>query len=66
MPVPLVEGRTLGLVLGGGGVRCLSHLGVAEVLLKNGLEPDLISSSSTGTIVGVLLAARIHREEICR
>jgi len=41
-------------------------LGVAEVLLKNGLEPDLISSSSTGTIVGVLLAARIQPEEICR
>jgi NTE family protein len=48
-----------GLVLGGGGVRCLSHLGMAEELLAAGLRPDLIASSSTGSLIGLLLAAGI-------
>ncbi|MFA7332528.1 MAG: patatin-like phospholipase family protein [Candidatus Delongbacteria bacterium] len=48
-----------GLVLGGGGVRCLSHLGMAEELLAAGLAPDLIASSSTGSLIGLLLAAGI-------
>lgn len=48
-----------GLVLGGGGVRCLTHLGVAEELLAAGHRPDLIASSSTGSLVGLLLAAGI-------
>lgn len=48
-----------GLVLGGGGVRCLTHLGVAEELLAAGHAPQLIASSSTGSLIGLLLAARI-------
>jgi NTE family protein len=48
-----------GLVLGGGGVRCLSHLGMAEELLAAGLRPQLIASSSTGSLIGLLLAAGI-------
>jgi NTE family protein len=48
-----------GLVLGGGGVRCLTHLGIAEELNAAGLQPGLIASSSTGSLVGLLLAARI-------
>jgi NTE family protein len=62
-----VESRPrFGLVLGGGGVRCLAHLGVAEVLLESGLEPDLIASSSTGSLVGLLLAARVPGPAIRR
>lgn len=56
----------LGLVLGGGGVRCLSHLGVAQCLLDEGLRPDHITCSSTGTLVGILLAAEIPPMEIRR
>lgn len=48
-----------GLVLGGGGVRCLTHLGVVEELENAGLRPELITSSSTGSLVGLLLAAGI-------
>jgi predicted acylesterase/phospholipase RssA len=56
--------RKLGLVLGGGGVRCLTHLGVAEVLLENNIKPDLITCSSTGTIIAILLATGIKPEAI--
>ncbi len=56
----------LGLVLGGGGVRCLSHLGVAQCLQDHGLRPDHITCSSTGTLVGILLAAEIPPADIRR
>lgn len=55
-----------GLVLGGGGVRCLAHLGVADVLFDNGLFPETIAASSTGSLMGLLLAARVPTREIRR
>jgi predicted acylesterase/phospholipase RssA len=54
----------LGLVLGGGGVRCLAHLGVAHELEAAGLRPTHYASSSTGSLVGLLLAARIPAARI--
>jgi NTE family protein len=56
--------RRLGLVLGGGGVRCLAHLGVVQTLLDHGLRPDLITSSSTGTLMGILLASGVSPAQI--
>lgn len=56
--------RRLGLVLGGGGVRCLAHLGVVQTLFEHKLRPDLITSSSTGTLVGILLASGVTPREI--
>jgi len=51
--------RKLALVLGGGGVRCLAHLGMYEILMDAGIRPDLFVSSSTGSIIACLLAAGI-------
>ncbi len=56
--------RQLGLVLGGGGVRCLAHLGVVQTLLDHGVRPDLITSASTGTLMGILLANGVSPAEI--
>ena len=47
-------------------MRCLAHLGVYQTLLDNGLRPDLITSSSTGTLLGILLASGITPREIRR
>lgn len=44
------------LVLGAGGVRALTHLGVLEVLEEEGVPVDLIVGSSGGSIVGALYA----------
>jgi NTE family protein len=44
------------LVLGSGGVKSIAGLGVAEVLLREGLRPDLIVGSSAGAIFGAVLA----------
>ncbi len=46
-----------GLVLMGGGARGLAHIGVLDVLLKEGLSPDVIVGTSMGAIIGGLFAA---------
>ena len=47
----------LGLVLSGGGARGIAHIGVVDALRSHGLEPDFISGSSSGAIIGALTAA---------
>jgi len=45
-----------GLVLMGGGARGLAHIGILDVLQKEGLSPDVIVGTSMGAIVGGLFA----------
>ena len=47
----------LALVLGSGGVRSIAALGMAEVLAREGIAPDLIVGCSAGAIFGALIAA---------
>ncbi len=42
----------VGLALGGGGVRGMAHIGVLEVFKKNGIEVDLVTGTSMGSIIG--------------
>ncbi len=49
--------QDLGLVLSGGGVRGVAHLGVLQVLTEIGLEPAVISGTSAGALVGAFYAA---------
>ena len=44
----------LALVLGSGGVRSIAALGVAEVLWREGIAPDLIVGCSAGAMFGAL------------
>lgn len=45
------------LVLGSGGVRSIAALGMAEVLAREGLMPDLVVGCSAGAMFGALIAA---------
>jgi NTE family protein len=47
------------LVLMGGGSRGLTHIGILDVLEKNGLTPDIIVGTSMGAIIGGLFATGI-------
>ncbi len=47
----------IGLALGGGAARGWAHIGVVEVLLEAGIEPEFIAGTSIGAIVGGALAA---------
>ncbi len=50
------EGPAFALVLGSGGVKSITALGVAQVLQEEGLKPDLIVGCSAGAIFGAILA----------
>jgi len=48
--------KKVGLALGGGAARGLAHIGVLEVLEKEGVPVDMIAGTSAGAIVGALYA----------
>lgn len=54
----------LALALGGGGARGLAHIGVLEVLERDGIRADFIAGSSMGGLIGALFAAGLRTWEI--
>lgn len=42
----------IGLALGSGSSRGWAHIGVIKMLVENGIEPDVITGSSIGALVG--------------
>lgn len=54
----------IGLVLSGGGIRGIAHIGVIKALEEMGIHPTHISGTSAGAIVGASYAAGIGWEEI--
>lgn len=51
--------KNLGLVLGGGSIRGIAHVGVLKSLEHHGVHIDCIAANSAGSIVGALYAAGI-------
>lgn len=54
-PVPTRPPR-LGLALGGGAARGFAHIGVIQVLEREGIRPDLVVGTSAGSLVAALYA----------
>ncbi|MBQ0786119.1 MAG: patatin-like phospholipase family protein [Oceanihabitans sp.] len=54
----------IGLVLSGGGVRGVAHIGAIKALEEAGIYPTHISGTSAGAIVGALYAAGLGWEEM--
>jgi predicted acylesterase/phospholipase RssA len=59
-----LAGRSLGLVLSGGGARAFAHLGVIEELQGAGLHFDRFAGVSLGSIVAGALAMGFELESI--
>lgn len=49
-------GKSVGLVLGGGGARGISHVGVIRALEEAGIPIDIIGGTSIGAFIGALYA----------
>jgi NTE family protein len=54
----------IGLVLSGGGARGIAHIGVVKALLEKQIKPDVISATSSGAIVGAMLAHGYSPDEL--
>jgi NTE family protein len=60
------ERKKVGLALSGGSVRGAAHLGVLEVLEREGIRPDYVAGVSAGSAVGAVYCAGLDLEEIKR
>lgn len=56
--------KKIGLALGGGGARGLSHIAFVEALDEVGLKPAIISGTSIGAIVGAFYAAGLTASQM--
>ncbi len=54
----------VGLVLSGGGVRGVAHVGVIKALREADVEVDVIAGTSAGALVGVMAAADCAIEDM--
>ena len=57
-------GQSVGLVLGGGGAKGLSHIGVIKALEEHGIPIDYVAGSSIGAIVAGLYAIGYTPDEM--
>ncbi len=56
----------LGLALSGGGARGIAHIGVIKALEDAGIQADIVSGTSAGSIVGALYAAGYNSDDMLR
>jgi predicted acylesterase/phospholipase RssA/CRP-like cAMP-binding protein len=57
-----LRGIRIGVALGGGAARGMSHLGVLKTLERNGIVADVIAGTSAGAMTGVVYAAGLDPE----
>jgi len=62
--VDRVAGRSLGLVLAGGGARAFAHIGVLRELEDQGVPVDRVAGCSIGAIVAAAWATGVSGEEL--
>jgi NTE family protein len=63
-PLRSLRGQRIALVAGGGAGACVSLIGVRRAFEEAGLEPELITSCSGGTIWGSMWAAGLSAQEM--
>jgi len=51
-----MSNKKVGLALSGGAARGLAHIGVLEVLKKEGIPIDMIAGTSAGAVAGAVYA----------
>lgn len=59
-----MQGKAIGLVLGGGGVRSWAHFGVLRALKEASIPIDIIGGTSAGAIVAGYYALHEYIEEV--
>lgn len=59
-----VHAQKTGLVLSGGGVKGMAHIGVLKALEENGIPVDYITGTSAGAVVGSFYSIGLTPDEI--
>jgi NTE family protein len=58
------KSQKIGLSLSGGSMRGAAHIGVLQVLEREGIFPEVITGTSAGSIVGAAYASGISADEL--
>ncbi len=56
--------KCIGLALSGGAVRGAAHVGVLQVLEREGIQPAVVAGTSVGALVGAAVAAGRNADEL--
>lgn len=56
--------KKVGLALGGGAARGMAHIGVLEILEKEGIPIDVIAGTSAGALIGALYANGMSGQQL--
>jgi NTE family protein len=59
-----LSGRSVGVVLSGGGARAFAHIGVLDELLAAGIKVDRVGGVSMGAYIGALFSMGLDAEEM--
>lgn len=59
-----LTGRSVGVVLSGGGARGMAHIGAIQALQEAGITIDRVGGCSSGALIGALLATGAGPDEI--
>jgi NTE family protein len=65
-PAPQADAPRTILVLGGGGMKGLAHIGVWKALEERGVVPDAIMGTSIGALIGACLAGGMGWRELAQ
>lgn len=60
----MFRGKRVSLVLGGGGMRGLAHIGVLRALERAGVEPDEYIGTSVGAFIAAMAAGGMTPEQV--
>lgn len=60
----MLENKSIGLVLSGGGVRGMAHIGLIKAMRELDIEAEVVSGTSIGALVGALYANGNSVEEM--
>ena len=64
MALNTLKSKSIGLILSGGGVRGMAHIGLIRAMNEFGISACVISGSSVGALVGALYANGNSVEEM--
>lgn len=62
----IIAGRSVGLVMSGGGARAFAHIGVVRAMRERGIPIDFVGGTSMGAVVAACVAMGWDDEEIDR
>lgn len=60
----IIAGRSVGLVLSGGGARAYAHIGAVRAIREAGLPIDFVSGASMGAVIAACVAMGWNDQEI--